>query len=584
MTRNFILVSVLATVTVLAAEPQRALGQDLPPAVKKIQPSVVTLIAYDSSGNFLQQGSGFFFNQQGHLIGCLHVLHGASKVEVKTKAGKTYELVSVGAMDREADLFSGATSATPADLANLQFSIGAPRVDASVFVVGVGSGAEQPFVQGAITAIREIPGFGRIVETTAPISASLSGGPIIDEKGNLIGVALLQAVATKNRYFALPIGRLAGLRQERVGPGKEWSSGREKEWSATAAGANYTGINYIWLEEYARALPYFEGVAKRHPKQAAEAFFNIGLCNFKMNHWQEAADAFKQVTQLRPKQPAAYQQLGLSLEKLNRWEDAVEAYKQFSLMKPNEPWALVNLGTAYGHLGRFDDELASCKQAIAVKSDFFPGYYCLGLVYERLNKWPEAVESLKQATQLAPASVEALDDLGVAYGETKHWQEAIDAYKRSLALKPDDTTAQYNIGVAYGNAGQYAEAVQSYLLEIKLNPDDTDAMDNLGIAYGKLGRWEDAVEALRKLTEKKPDDPQAQDSLGSAYYKVGKYREAILAHKTAVKLSPDAPKCHYNLAVAYLAVKERTAALEEYRTLKPLDADLAAKLYALIGK
>jgi tetratricopeptide (TPR) repeat protein len=584
MTRHLVLSLVLGIAGITSGLAEQANAQEnIPPGVKKVQSAVVSIIAYDNNGNFIQQGSGFFLDQQGHLVGCLHVLHGAARVEVKTKAGKVYQLTTLDAQDRQADLFSGTADIPASDLADLQIETAMPRVNQSIYVVGASTGAAQSFVQGSVVAAREIPAFGRILEITAPVSATLSGGPMVDEHGKILGVALLPAVQVRNRYFALGSGRLAGLKQERPNANRQWSGGREKNWADTPVGMNYTGMNYIWLEDYTHALAYFQQTIAKHPN-AAEVSFNVGYCNLKLSRWQEAADAFNRFIQAHPKQPAAYEQLATALEKLNRWDDAVEAYKQLAAARPNDPWPYIGIATAYSHLGRFEDDMAACKQALQIKSDFYPGFYSIGLAYGRLGKWPEAVEALKQATQLAPAAVEAFDDLGVAYGQTAHWQEAVEAYKHSLALKADDTTAQYNIGVAYGNLGQYQDAAEAYKNEIKISPDDADAMYNLGIAYGKLGRWEDAAELFKKLEAKKPDDPETIDSLGSAYYKLGKYREAIDAHKLALKLKPDSGKFHYNLAIAYLGLKERTAAMEEYRTLKPIDSDLAAKLSALIGK
>ena len=68
-----------------------ALSQiNLPLLIKKIQPSVVTVTVYDSSGDQISQGSGFFVSKAGDLITNHHVVvvKGASRIEVRTSDGK----------------------------------------------------------------------------------------------------------------------------------------------------------------------------------------------------------------------------------------------------------------------------------------------------------------------------------------------------------------------------------------------------------------------------------------------------------------------------------------------------------------
>ena len=87
---------------------RQALAQeDLPKLVKKIQPAVVTIIAYDSKGKAKSQGSGFFINQEGQFITNYHVLEGAFRVEVKTSHGNRHRVKSVLVEDKDSDLILG---------------------------------------------------------------------------------------------------------------------------------------------------------------------------------------------------------------------------------------------------------------------------------------------------------------------------------------------------------------------------------------------------------------------------------------------------------------------------------------------
>ena len=74
------------------------------PLVKKIQPAIVTLVAYDANGNVTSQGSGFFVDKKGHLITNYHVLDGAYAADVKTYDGAKHPIELVVAENKLSDL------------------------------------------------------------------------------------------------------------------------------------------------------------------------------------------------------------------------------------------------------------------------------------------------------------------------------------------------------------------------------------------------------------------------------------------------------------------------------------------------
>jgi S1-C subfamily serine protease len=59
--------------------------------------------------------------------------------------------------------------------------------------------------------VRDIPGFGRIIQITAPISPGSSGSPVVNMQGQVIGVATLQVTGGQSVNFAIPSERIAQL-------------------------------------------------------------------------------------------------------------------------------------------------------------------------------------------------------------------------------------------------------------------------------------------------------------------------------------------------------------------------------------
>jgi S1-C subfamily serine protease len=56
-------------------------------------------------------------------------------------------------------------------------------------IIGNPLGLEGTVSDGIVSAIRDIPQLGRILQVTAPISQGSSGGPVVNMFGEVVGVA-----------------------------------------------------------------------------------------------------------------------------------------------------------------------------------------------------------------------------------------------------------------------------------------------------------------------------------------------------------------------------------------------------------
>src|SRR2546425_730931 len=489
--------SVLLAVLSLVGIARRALVQDsLIPLVKRIQPAVVTVLAYDATGQPLQQGSGFFVSAAGHLVTNRHVLQGASRAEVQPPNGQRYAVTRVVAEDKTGDLVEVVTDTPQEAVRELPISRVMPEVGERVVVVGSPLGLEQTVSEGIVSALRALPGFGTVVQLTAPISSGSSGGPVVNLRGEVIGVTTLQMAQGQNLNFALPGERVLELRVEKGQTLAEWTAEVTGEVVVTAEGLYSTGLGFVGSEDYAKALPYFEEAVQRNPSYA-EAWFEVGVCNGELGRHQEEIAAYQQAIRLKP--------------------DFARAY--------------YNLGLAYGELGRYQEEITAFQQAIHLKPDFAEAHYNLGAAYGHLGHYQEAVAALQQAIHLKPDYAEAHNNLGGAYGALGHWQEAVTAFQQAIRFKPDYAKAHCNLGGAYGELGRWREAVTAFQQAIRLKPDFAEAHSNLGVAYGKLGRWQEAVAAFQQAIRLKPDFAEAHLNLGVAYLILGDRDLALEEYK-----------------------------------------------------
>lgn len=153
-------------------------------------------------------GSGFLWDQQGHVVTNFHVIQGADKIEVTLANHHTYAAILAGAAP-DKDLAVLKIQADAADLKPIPLGSSAElQVGMSVFAIGNPFGLDQTLTTGVVSALgrtiqsvtqQDIEG---VIQTDAAINPGNSGGPLLDSAGRLIGV---------NTAIYSPSGSSAGI-------------------------------------------------------------------------------------------------------------------------------------------------------------------------------------------------------------------------------------------------------------------------------------------------------------------------------------------------------------------------------------
>lgn len=153
-------------------------------------------------------GSGFIWDEAGHVITNYHVIENASEASVKLADGRSYRAALVGA--------------SPAhDIAVLRIGVGFKRpppvplgtssdlkVGQKVFAIGNPFGLDWTLTTGIVSALdRSLGGeqgntIEHLIQTDAAINPGNSGGPLLDSAGRLIGI---------NTAIYSPSGTSAGI-------------------------------------------------------------------------------------------------------------------------------------------------------------------------------------------------------------------------------------------------------------------------------------------------------------------------------------------------------------------------------------
>jgi len=182
---------------------------DLSELFAKTSPSVVTLKTYTASGQKIAEGSGFIVDKSGVIVTCVHVIDGATTVEVQSADESTHIASAVLRSDKDWDVALLKIDPLPQPPLKLA-SPEAVRVGASVVAIGSPLGFGNTLSQGIISGLRPHEGKGNLIQITAPISNGSSGGPILSAStGKILGLTVSSYSTGQNINFAAPASVIA---------------------------------------------------------------------------------------------------------------------------------------------------------------------------------------------------------------------------------------------------------------------------------------------------------------------------------------------------------------------------------------
>ena len=136
---------------------------------------------------------------------------------------------------------------------------------------------------------------GRVIQTSASFDRGASGGGLFDEEGRLVGILTFKSQAGGNFHFALPVGWLRGLAQNRLqslrGEHSFWEHQGQASSYFLAACALDAKKNWEQLSDLANEWT-------REEEDNPEAWMALGRARLGLNQPEAAATAFSRALQL----------------------------------------------------------------------------------------------------------------------------------------------------------------------------------------------------------------------------------------------------------------------------------------------
>lgn len=375
--------------------------------------ATVEIITENDKGQADTLGSGFFV--QGYLIATNHhVIKGASAIYARIVGQKQFFKISkIDRVDEENDLALlrvEGFSIKPLPLGNSS----AIKVGDEIYAVGNPEGFEGTFSQGIVSALRR----NKLIQITAPISHGSSGGPILNNRGEVIGIAVLTIKDGQNLNFAVPIACLIAL------------------------------IN--------------NPLSVLHSEKILDPTTNQ---NYSRQITGEKDERDKKLTQ-------AY----LDYFNTNRLKDAIEYFKAAIAQDVASYQAHYLLGLAYHYVGRYNEAVSEMNVCIHLKPDHLAAYDNLVSCYSELGLHQRAIDLAKDLIRRVPEFDIYYCKLASAYDKAGRTYEAIETYKQAISLNPDNPVAHHSLGLIYNQIGNKKAALDEYQVVKSLNPKMAEIM------------------------------------------------------------------------------------------------------------
>jgi tetratricopeptide (TPR) repeat protein len=449
----------LFSLAIFAGSHAVAAQDYLPELVKRIKPSAVAIETFDSRGATLSRGSGFFISSD-RIITNRHVIEKSTRVEIHLMNGSKYVAKGVLAIDGEGDLALLLVD-IPKELAvPLPLVKSAPLEGESIVVIGNPFGLEGSVSNGIVSAVREIPGYGKIIQITAPISPGSSGSPVVNMRGEVIGVATLQAAEGQSLNFAVPSERISQLKINDVQSFASLTAETQKNKRSAAQSLYSQGLGILSRDDFARAVTFFEKAVDIDPNYA-EAWYQAGFCYGMLGRHAEALKSSRQASKLRPDWAETFVNIGASSFALGQYKDALEAYRQASKLDSDNAEVLFALGLTFNKLNRTDEEILAYKRALNVKPDFPGVLEQLGLAYFKQKRYTDSLSAFEQL-KIYKSDAKTYNYMGESFYELGKTEESVDAFSNAINYNPNFDRARFNLGKAYIKLGDRDSANVQY--------------------------------------------------------------------------------------------------------------------------
>ena len=298
-------------------------------------------------------------------------------------------------------------------------------VGANVYVSGfplavdINAEREHEFTTGMVTSVRENAPQGYAMRYQALTRRGMSGGPVFDTSGRLVGIHGQGDVTgrVKNESSSIPeplktgfnaaipidsfVDSLntAGLSESDLIVDDGKPDKEEGEISLEERKKYAEGIELLQSGDAYRANEYLIEASQKNPNDALAVYYQ-GLIDYTQRDINSAIANYDRAIAVNPNFSLAYFSRGLANYRLGNKPEALEDYNRALQINPTDPWSYLNRGLVREDLDDIDGALSDYNNAIKIDPDYGKSYHNRGAVRYYKKDFAGAIADFEKASEL----------------------------------------------------------------------------------------------------------------------------------------------------------------------------------------
>jgi tetratricopeptide (TPR) repeat protein len=367
-----------------------------------------------------------------------------------------------------------------------------------------------------------------VVQTTQPINPGDSGGPVVNDRGEVVAVTTAFREGGNLLSYAIDVTEVKAFLEEAF-----------KYYHPDSALAfRKRGQHYYDNKRFSAAAADFTS-ALRLEKDAA-TYRSRGDAYRNGSAYEQAIADYVQVLRLNPKDGPAQRERGVCYFALEQYEQAIEDLSRAVQIAADDLRARYFRGMSWREAGEPERALKEFDDLLRVgpASDRVDYFFQRGLTYLGQSNWDKAIADLEKAGELEPQWANPKYQLGEAYARKGDTEKAISSYSAALKVNPRSLLAYVKRGDAFNKTGKYKEAIADFDAALQLDSRFAPGYAGRGLANSRLQDFDKAIDDLTQALWLNPKDAGSYVERAFAYWKKHNLDLAIEDATEVIRLNP----------------------------------------------
>ncbi len=428
--------------------------------------SVVTIYAIENK-EVVGSGTGFFFGNPREIVTNYHVIKNADSVVIKTYDEVIIPVTHIKFYSVDKDIATLVLKESK-DYPVLKISNDINSVTDEVMIIGSPKGFDQTVTVGRISAFRKMSMYGKVIQIDASVSHGSSGSPLLNMKGDVIGVVTF---SKENLHFAVDLSDLTDLND-----GKTFTVSELRRFLSSYNQAEeyyYSGNRLLSESKFDSALLLFNKSISKN-SEYYRSLFGIATVNFvKGNYNTSCKNYYKFLSFVKDSSLYPF-----AINNIMSMELDMKKYIDFYQLKEKT------------NLSDFDS---------LAKKRFFMNS---ALYFESMYQLDSALFYLNKTLELDESENEVIYRKCLVLMQMGKITEALDCLLRgSIGCSKNEKLMNYYHNIAKCSAllGDNKKSIYYYKEVIKIKADHEDSIYNLSLEYNKEGNLKAALIEADKL-------------------------------------------------------------------------------------